>query len=392
MAQKFTRQQLYELVWSEPISVVAKRVGISDVGLRKNCVAMNIPVPERGYWARKRAGQAVCRAILPERELGQADEITIGRETAPWYERNAIVEEPAPLREFPEALEEVRARARRLLGRVTASRDLAKPHRIIARLLDEDARRAEQLKTVPYAWQQPRFHTQEGRRLLRFLNGLFLALARAGANANIQGKDPIEWWVRVGNTSVSIEIDQYRKKATGRAALNHGTGKPEVHFRLALKQIPEFPDLPHAWEDEPDSPIERRIADIATEILVAGEMSYRAWVISCHSWRLERYEEYVKQEQAKREEAERRRKEELLKRAAAKRRRLIRAAKDWRLAAELRAFASAVQALQPEVLQREEADATAEWVAWAMHQADQIDPLVSGLRLLVGPAETEPAA
>lgn len=391
MAQKFTRQQLYELVWSEPISVVAKRVGISDVGLRKNCVAMNIPVPERGYWARKRAGQAVRKAILPERELGQADQVTIGRETAPWYERNATVEEPGPLREFPEALEEVRARARRLLGRVAASRDLAKPHRIIARLLGEDARRAEQIKTTPYAWEQPRFNTQEGRRLLRFLNGLFLALARAGANVNIQGKDPIEWWVRVGNTSISIEVDQYRKKATGRAVRNHGTGKPEVHFRLALKQIPEFPDLPNVWEDEPDNPIEKRIADIATEILVAGEMGYRAWVISCHSWQVERYEKYVREEQAKREEAERLRKEELLRRAAAKRRRLIRAARNWRLATDLRAFASAVQALQAEVPRREEDDATAEWVAWAMNQADQIDPLVSGLHLLVGPVETETA-
>jgi hypothetical protein len=370
---------------------VAKRVGVSDVGLRKNCVAMNIPVPERGYWARKRAGQAVRKAILPDRELGQADEITVGRETTSWYERSFVVEEPGPLREFPEALEEVRARAQRLLGRVTASRDLTKPHRIIARLLDEDARRAEQLKTVPYAWQQPRFHTPEGRRLLRFLNGLFLALARAGANVNIQGKDPIEWWVRVGNISVSIEVDQYRKKTTGRVARNHGTGNPEVHFHLALKQIPEFPDLPHVWEDEPDNPIERRIADIATEILVAGEMGYRAWVISSHGWRVERYEEYVRQEQAKREEAERRRKEELLRRAAAKRRRLIRAAKDWRLAADLRAFAGAVQSLLPEVHRQNDDNATAEWVTWAMNQADQIDPLVSGLQLLVGLADTETA-
>jgi hypothetical protein len=392
MAQTFTRQQLYELVWSEPIVVVAKRAGVSDVGLRKNCLALNIPVPERGYWARKRAGQAVRQAMLPERELGQADVVTVGHVTTSWDQRNIVVEQPAPLREFSENLEEVRNKARRLLGRVTVSRDLAKPHRVIARLLDEDARRAEQLKTVPYAWQQPRFHTQEGRRLLRFLNGLFLALARAGANVNIQGKDPIEWWVRVGNTSVSIEVDQYRKKTTGRAVRNDGQGKPEVHFRLVLKQIPEFPDLPHVWEDEPDNPIERRIADIATEILVAGEMGYRAWVISSHGWRVERYEEYVRQEQAKREEAERRRKEELLRRAAAKRRRLICAAKDWRLAAELRAFASAVQALLPEVPRRDEDNAIAEWVAWAMHEADQIDPLVSGLHLLVGPAETEPAA
>ncbi len=41
------RETLYEEVWAEPITVVAKRYGMSDVDLIKKCGRMKIPVPRR---------------------------------------------------------------------------------------------------------------------------------------------------------------------------------------------------------------------------------------------------------------------------------------------------------------------------------------------------------
>lgn len=38
-----TRDQLYNLVWSKPISVLAKEIGLSDNDLRKICQNHNIP-------------------------------------------------------------------------------------------------------------------------------------------------------------------------------------------------------------------------------------------------------------------------------------------------------------------------------------------------------------
>jgi hypothetical protein len=43
------RTQLYELVWSTPVTEVAKEFGISDVALAKRCRALRIPLPPRGY-------------------------------------------------------------------------------------------------------------------------------------------------------------------------------------------------------------------------------------------------------------------------------------------------------------------------------------------------------
>lgn len=63
----FTRAQLYDLVWAEPMRTVAKRHGVSDVGLAKACRRADIPVPERGYWAKLQHGKAVSQPPLPRR-------------------------------------------------------------------------------------------------------------------------------------------------------------------------------------------------------------------------------------------------------------------------------------------------------------------------------------
>ncbi len=61
-----TRKELYDLVWSEPMIKLADKFGLSDVGLKKKCRTHNIPVPPRGYWARKQAGQKPSVIPLPK--------------------------------------------------------------------------------------------------------------------------------------------------------------------------------------------------------------------------------------------------------------------------------------------------------------------------------------
>ena len=63
---EFTREELYELVWTEPMQSLAARWGISDVALKKRCVRMRIPTPHRGYWAKKAVGKSVRRPVLPK--------------------------------------------------------------------------------------------------------------------------------------------------------------------------------------------------------------------------------------------------------------------------------------------------------------------------------------
>jgi integrase len=69
--QRISRQDLYELIWSAPMTSLAERFGISDVGLAKVCRRSDIPAPPRGYWAKATAGGALQRPDLPKRaDLG----------------------------------------------------------------------------------------------------------------------------------------------------------------------------------------------------------------------------------------------------------------------------------------------------------------------------------
>jgi hypothetical protein len=51
MEGALTRQELYDLVWAEPVRTVAQRFGISDIALRKHCATAAAPVPPCQPWA-----------------------------------------------------------------------------------------------------------------------------------------------------------------------------------------------------------------------------------------------------------------------------------------------------------------------------------------------------
>ena len=62
-----TRQQLYDRVWTTPVHM-ARELGISDRGLGKLCARKDIPVPPRGWWAKKAHGKRVKQTPLPPAE------------------------------------------------------------------------------------------------------------------------------------------------------------------------------------------------------------------------------------------------------------------------------------------------------------------------------------
>src|SRR6476620_12195241 len=62
---KLTRVELYEMVWNEPMSAIAKRYNITDTGLRKACSRMNIPTPSNGHWMKLLHGKDSPKIELP---------------------------------------------------------------------------------------------------------------------------------------------------------------------------------------------------------------------------------------------------------------------------------------------------------------------------------------
>jgi len=64
--KRLRRRELYEAVWDRPVSVLAREWEVSDTWIKKTCKYHNVPVPARGFWQRKSAGQTVPTTPLPE--------------------------------------------------------------------------------------------------------------------------------------------------------------------------------------------------------------------------------------------------------------------------------------------------------------------------------------
>lgn len=62
---KTTRYTLFDEVWEKPMVQLAKIHDCSDVGLRKTCIAFNIPLPPQGHWQRVSYGKGYLKPELP---------------------------------------------------------------------------------------------------------------------------------------------------------------------------------------------------------------------------------------------------------------------------------------------------------------------------------------
>lgn len=77
MEKLLTRAELYEMVWARPATKVGAELGISGVALGKICRRHEVPVPERGYWAKLAAGKPVRTVRLPTVTDRRLEEIRI---------------------------------------------------------------------------------------------------------------------------------------------------------------------------------------------------------------------------------------------------------------------------------------------------------------------------
>jgi hypothetical protein len=71
-SETVTREQLYELVWQEPMLRVAERFAVSSSYLARVCTELRVPRPLRGYWAKLEHGKTSPRPPLPPSQAGDA--------------------------------------------------------------------------------------------------------------------------------------------------------------------------------------------------------------------------------------------------------------------------------------------------------------------------------
>jgi hypothetical protein len=65
-----SREELYELVWSVPMTKVGEKFKLSGSYMARVCSTLRVPRPERGYWARLAVGKAPEKLALSDAQPG----------------------------------------------------------------------------------------------------------------------------------------------------------------------------------------------------------------------------------------------------------------------------------------------------------------------------------
>jgi hypothetical protein len=71
-----SREELYEMVWREPMLRVAERFGLSSSYLARVCTDLRVPRPRPGHWSKLEFGKSSPQPPLPAYRLGDADSWT----------------------------------------------------------------------------------------------------------------------------------------------------------------------------------------------------------------------------------------------------------------------------------------------------------------------------
>jgi hypothetical protein len=363
----FTRQELYELVWSEPMTKLGARFGISGNGLKKACKRANIPVPPQGYWNKLQAGHVVTKAALPQAAAGTPERVTIDPPSQRWV--------PPPPPPVPASVQEKIDAARKAGKPVTVPATLSSAHRIIAGWIQDS--RAEMRKARHDSWSSWRKRidgTDVEKRRLRILSALFKALESRGYKLIVGESYNHTVQIALGHEKLEVHVDErikhVRRHLTDEekarygysAAVQKWTQEKVPTGALVLKiKEPERYSTPKEWEESEEAPLEGKLDEAIAQI--AGMFE---------SIRLRREREAEEHARRQKEAEERHAAEMARKREAIRFRRLLEDCADWRRAADIRVFVAAVGASP---LATRDPDSFVAWESWALGHADRIDPL-----------------
>lgn len=349
----FTRAELYAQVWREPMRTVAQRLGLSDVGLAKACRAALIPVPPRGYWAKLQHQKVVAAPPpLPARP-GQPDRVILS---------------PAPPKAAPAASLLAALDDASQSAPIIAPLDLKRAHPIVRAWIEQNDRRRREARQAGWAVGGEDWSSALRQRQLLLYSALLQALAGRGFELKAERHPDVG--VTASKTGESVrfnlsprativprpatkgELSLQPDRTVVRAAVPAGDLKIKLHGPLTVPA--EYRELKQPLEDQ----LNLVIASLEAGIVELGEQRQR---------RQHRQAEWEAQQ------ARRRRREAYGQAQAQQHERLLREAQCFEQAAQVRRLIAAAEqapsAARPEF---------AAWKAWALEQAQALDPLASG--------------
>ena len=377
MKKTLTRQELYNLAWSKPMSQLATDFEISDVGLKKICKAAYIPTPTLGYWSKLKNGKKVSKSPLPTLHPFQSQMVYIGgQRTRYGYTQEpeltddqlAAMQLPEPPK-FENSLKEAKDKIEALVPKIAIPTKITRVHPVAQRLAEAQAK----LVGEKYSFHKPKYAHPNGVKVFKALNSLFFYFGSLGFRVKMNGPS---------SQSLSLDMDGdyhyfrlvslddpngfYRKKVV--AGKNFGFAWAHQEWRMAEESTyREYEDL------TPDV-----LRDLAIELFVKIEGRHRKHLEWQYQRQVDRKQDAIVRIQ-KKLEVEAKRKRENTEKIVTRRFELM----DETLllitkADQIRELIAAMDKKME--LSKKPIPHYRKWRAWAQHQANSVDPRNMSIR------------
>jgi hypothetical protein len=335
-----TRQELFDEVWSSPLTKLANKYEISDSGLRKICIKNNIPLPKGGHWSKAKYGKEPKQPKLP-----LFDEEPAGIELRLRKTRESYISNSNPILARQKEIESSSANC-------LPDIDFRKAHPIVK-------------KTKRYLNSKDKYDFRENeengeqtlnitttkvleKRALLFQDCLIKILEERGAEITFKYGTP---YITIDSQKISFRVREKNKASftENRHGWRDRTLTPTGKLIFQIDGNYKKKD----WADGKTT-LEEQISKIAAFIEIKAAKMVVSQIKMEKGWEIQRL---------RREEEERRK--ELHENELQKTKELFHQMKLWKKAKELRQFVLKMQNVK-----------SPEWLRWANHKVDWFDPSV----------------
>lgn len=348
-----TRQELYDLVWENPLSKLAKKYNLSDNGLRKVCKKLDIPLPKNGYWQKIQYNKKVSKEKLPVNNTVETSITLKFRDNS----ETIINGEGNELNQLTKELQNV------LKDTIVFPEKLTKPHQLII-----DAK--NDLKTKEPSYQHNiigLLNTSSGilnitvapqsvKRALLFMDVFIKALQKRGHKITVKEGTKIV----IDNIEMGIGLRERLKRKIVKGTYYDSTELyPSNVLSLSLYVYPA-----KDWTDTNTSKLEDKIPNIIAKLeLQAIEEKRKA--IERELWHIE-YERQRKIE----EDFKARKEQEKIKT-----KKLFSDAEKFDKATIYRNYIATTE--QKAIRENNLTEELKDWIKWANEKADWFDPFTN---------------
>ena len=379
------RSELYDLVWSKPITKVAEQYGVSDSMIIKICKKLGVLRPGVGYWAKVAAGKKVRQLALGKlpRDCQETYYLTGFEQHRKTTEETVkTLQHPLVKLEFSDEFA------------IDVTDHVKSPHALITKNTKSfsNASVSERLILKPRAKAHLDINVTEAavNRALRVMNAILFAFEKRDWRFEIITEPKLKMQVTVLDEAISFHLEEKIRH------VDHVLTEKEIKDKKAGRWL---------WPPRYD-------------LVASGKLTLkihaRYGLVNRHSWsdgKVQRIEKClnkfcialielalaIKVDRAKREEQEKQRQLEQQRRELIKQARIEETArreafesgfKKWEQADRMRQYLDVYErSLANKELSDTEVVENAKWLQWARNHADLVDPLKEGIETVL--EETE---